>query len=207
MQQVIDLGSLTAKVLATSGEKNESLKDLISNKALGYHWNASTDMMAVMFLIYLTNKRKKPRLSPPLSLETLGLLDSTVFTKRICLGITNGCLDFLGLACPILLRIKLLMRQLFEIQHKRLAWEEELPSCMVEPRKQLIAEAVRSESIFFPRCVRPNLTKGQPLIVCFGDGSFSAFSGSVYLQWQISCDHGMEECDLDFKASLLLAKA
>ena len=78
MQQILDKGSLKAKVFISTGDTDEDLKKLIGNKALGYHWNATTDMMAVTFPIYLTNKRKKPRTQPALSKDTIGLLDFAV---------------------------------------------------------------------------------------------------------------------------------
>ena len=43
--------------------------------------------------------------------------------------------------------------------------------------------------------------------MCFGDGAFPAFCGSTYLQWQHTCTHGLIECEYDYDASLLLAKA
>ena len=207
MQQILDKGSLKAKVFISTGDTDENLKELIGNKALGYHWNATTDMMAVSFPIYLTNKRKKPRIQPALSKDTLGLLDYAVFTRRLCLGITNGFLDFLGVACPFTLRFKLLMRQLFETEHRKLKWEDRIPGELTGSWKELIAEAVKSESIFFPRCTRPPGAVGNPLVVCFGDGAFPAYNGATYLQWQTPCTHGFEECEHDYDAHLLLAKA
>ena len=144
MQQILDKGSLKAKVFISTGDTDEDLKKLIGNKALGYHWNATTDMMAVTFPIYLTNKRKKPRTQPALSKDTLGLLDSAVFTRRLCLGITNGFLDFMGVACPFSLMFKLLMRQLFETQHRKLEWEDKIPEELTDVWKELIVEAVKS---------------------------------------------------------------
>ena len=44
------------------------------------------------------------------------------------------------------------------------------------------------------------------LVVEFSDVAFPAFAAAVYLQWQIS-KHGKVECDEDFEASLLTAKA
>ena len=83
------------------------------------------------------------------------LLYATIFTKRLCLGITNGFLDFLGIACPFTLRFKLLMREIFETEKKKLSWEDQIPESMVESWKLLVSEAVLSDGIFFPRCVRP----------------------------------------------------
>ena len=206
-RQILEKGNLKAKVMIATGEDDESLKELIGNKALGYHWNATSDIMGVCFPVYLSNKRKKARSQPPLTKDTFGLLDTTVFTKRICLGITNGFLDFLGIACPFTLKFKLLMRQLFETQLKQLGWEDEIPDELSGAWKELIAEAVKSESIFFPRCARPVGAIGAPLVVGFADGAFPAYSAAIYLQWQIPCVHGLVECDQDFDASLLMAKA
>ena len=207
MQQILDMGSLKAKVFVSSGDTDEELMNLIGNKALGYHWKASSDMMAVSFPIYLTNKRKKARTQPPLCKDTLGLLETTSLSKRVCLGITNGILDFLGIACPFTLRFKLLMRQLFESAYNKLEWEDKVPEEVMEAWKILISEAVLSECIVFPRCARPPSAIGNPLLVSFSDGAFPAYSASVYLQWQIPCNHGQEVCEKDYDANLLLAKA
>ena len=72
---------------------------------------------------------------------------------------------------------------------------------------QLLSEAVLSESIVFPRCARPPSAIGNPLLVSFSDGAFPAYSASVYLQWQIPCVHGLDVCEKDYDANLLLAKA
>ena len=105
--QILAVGNLKAKVIVVSGEQNEEIRGLIGNKALGYHWDASNDMMDVKFPVYLSNKKRNMRASPALTKETLGLLDSAVFTKRVCLGIANGILDFMGMACPFTLRLRL----------------------------------------------------------------------------------------------------
>ena len=99
------------KTILISGETNEDIKNLIGNKVLGYGWNATDDMMKVSFTMYLCNKKRKMWTKPPLTVDTLHLLDSTPLTKRICLAITNGIFDFMGLACPFTIRFKLLMRE------------------------------------------------------------------------------------------------
>ena len=207
MRQILDRGNLKMKVIVRSGESDEDVKHLIGNKVFGYQWNATTDMMGCVFNVYLTNKKRKMRSKPALTLDTLHLLESTPLTKRICLGITNGFLDFLGISCPFTLRFKLLMRQFFENQNLKMKWEDTIPDDMIEAWKELIAEAVKSSSLCFPRSVRPSGAIGNPLVVEFSDGAFPAFSASIYLQWQIPCQHGLEECSEDFEASLLLAKA
>ena len=163
--------------------------------------------MGVEFNVYLTNKKKKVRSQPALTVETLHLLETTPLTRRICLGITNGFLDFLGNSCPFVLRFRLLMRELFENHNKMMKWEDKVPEDMLKAWKELIAEAVTSDMVCFPRCVKPAGALGQPLVVVFSDGAFPAYCGAVYLQWQIPCLHGLGECPLDYQASLVLAKA
>ena len=207
MRQILDRGKLKQKVMVRTGETDEEVKHLIGNKVFGYKWNATTDMMGTDFNVYLTNKKRKMRSQPALTLESLKLLETSPLTKRICLGITNGFLDFLGISCPFTLRFKLLMRQFFENQNQQLKWEDRVPGDMVGAWQELIAEAVKSSSLCFPRCVRPAGAVGKPLVVDFSDGAFPAFCAAIYLQWQIACLHGLGECPDDYEASLLLAKA
>ena len=99
------------------------------------------------------------------------------------------------------------MRDLFESQNRLLSWEDRVPDGVVGAWKELVAEAVKSESIFFPRSIRPPNAMDHPLVVCVGDGAFPAYCANVYLQWQVLCSHGQEACDRDYEASLLMAKA
>ena len=105
--KILELGDLKLKVIVSTGESDEEVKNLIGNKVLGYGWNASNDMMSVSFPVYLCNKKRKVRSQPALTVDTLSLLEVTPLTKRICLGITNGFLDFMGIACPFLIRFKI----------------------------------------------------------------------------------------------------
>ena len=207
MRQILDLGNLKIKVILATGETDEDLKHLIGNKVLGYCWDATSDNMGVTFTIYLCNKKRKVWTKPALTADTLHLLESTPLTKRICLAITNGIFDFMGIACPFTIRFKLLMRQLFEGQNKQMNWEDKIPDDVLEAWKLLIAEAVQSSSLCFPRCTRPANAVGNPLVAGFGDGALPAFCAAIYLQWQVTCSHGQAECDYDYEASLLCGKA
>ena len=80
LRQILDRGNLKMKVVVSSGEMDESVKHLINDKVFGYGWNASVDEMSVTFQMYLSNKKRKPRSSPPLTSDCLLLLDKT---KRI----------------------------------------------------------------------------------------------------------------------------
>ena len=175
MRQILDIGNLKIKVMVSSGETDEAAKHMIGNKVLGYQWDATTDLMGVKFTVYLCNQKNKVRVLPALTVESLHLLEPVRLTKRICLGITNGFLDFLGISCPFTLRFKLLMRELFEVPNKKLDWNDSVPESFSVKMKQLIAEAVLSDGLCFPRSVRPVGAVGLPLIVEFADGALPAY--------------------------------
>ena len=80
--------------------------------------------MTVHFPINLANKVRKMKQMPDLTPETLDLLQSSRLTKRVCLGITNTFIYFIGIACPFVLRYKTLMKQLFQSKSK--GWNEEI---------------------------------------------------------------------------------
>ena len=210
MRQILDKGNLRMKVIVSSGEIDEEVKHLIGNKVLGYEWNATTDYMAVKFRVFPCNKKRKVSPLPALIPEDLLKLKDLVLTKRICLGITNGFFDFLGISCPFILRFKLLMRELFEHHCKTLDWGDEVSVKFADSMKSLIAEAVMSDSLCFPRSVRPENAVDAPLVVEFSDGALPAFSATVYLRWRIQCQHkslDCTDCHELFSARLLWAKA
>ena len=209
LAQILGKGNFKIKVIVITGEQNSELTNLIGNKVLGYGWNASTDQMSVSFPVNITKKKtKKLRSGPCLSVEDLKSLSSIKLTRRICLGITNGFLDFLGLACPLTIRFKLLMKDLLDNADHSVPWDEELSESWARAWYNLVSEIVKTDSIFFPRAARPVGTLGNPYIVSFGDGSFSAFCGSVYLRWETTCSHNYSEvCDGDYQSFLLCAKA
>ena len=210
LAQIFKKGKLKMKVIITTGETDEALKHLIGNKVLGYNWNATSDEMSVSLPVNITPKKnKKLRSGPDLTMESLGLLKDVKFTKRLCLGITNGFHDFLGIACPFILRFKLLIKELFSNKELNLDWDTVLldDSQRAEWIK-LITLAVQSQSICFPRTTRPKDAIGNPDIASFADGSFEAFCAAVYIRWQVNCRHISEsECTGDYVANLLCAKA
>lgn len=203
------LGKLKMKVIITTGETDEELKHLIGNKVLGYLWNATTDEMGVNLPVNITKKKnKKLRSGPALTVDTLDLLAGVKLSKRICLGITNGFLDFMGIACPFTVRFKLLMKELFEDKELSLGWDDAIPDAYSSSWAHLIAEAVQTGSICFPRTTRPADAIGNPLVVSFGDGSFLAFCAAVYLRWETRCKHEAgRACQGDFVSNLICAKS
>ena len=191
MTKILDIGKLKAKTYVSTGETDEEARALLGDKVLGYGWNPNTDVMKVNFPVYLSNKKKKARMESPLSLKDFQLLPKPKITKRICLGITNGFGDFMGIASPFSIRFKLLMKQLFDGGSKQLLWDDEVPAGGREAWIQLIAEAVETSSICFSKSVRPDGAVGLPTVIGFGDGAFPAFSACIYIRWETACKHSL----------------
>ena len=67
--QILHKGGFKVKVIVSTGELDENVKELIGNKVLGYFWDATTDEMAVHFPINLANKVRKMKQMPDLTPE------------------------------------------------------------------------------------------------------------------------------------------
>ena len=205
--KILKIGNLKVKVMVPSGETDSTAMDLLGNKVLGYHWNATADTMAVLLPVNISGKVRKVKNKPDLTVETLHLLQTTSLTKRVCLGVTNGFVDFLGIACPFLLRFKLLMKQIFE-DEEIIAWNDEVKGDLKQAWIDLLKEAVYGEYLCFPRTTRPADAIGGPSIAAFSDGSSVAYAAAVYLRWEVSCKHEISiDCDGDYISCLLIAKA
>ena len=207
VQEILDYGGFQVKVMVASGDNDDQDLEMISNKVLGYGWNARTDEMKVNFPINLANKIRKKKQQPDVTVETLHLLSDTKLTKRICLGVTNTFVDFMGIAAPFVLNFKLLMKAIFDT--KEISWNDQIPPNQLTSWTSLLTDTVKSHGLTFPRCSRPaNALDLPPKLVTFTDGSYSAYAAAVYILWQTECQHlSTEECNGDFVAHLLTAKS
>ena len=58
--KILKLGGLPIKVLIKTGDTDQSQKDLISDKVLGYGWDSSTDMIFVSTITLFMCSNFKP---------------------------------------------------------------------------------------------------------------------------------------------------
>ena len=208
LSKILALGNLNVKAMISSYETDTEAVDLMGSKVLGYQWNVvNADQLEVKLPMNISGRIRKVKPKPDLTIDTLSLLDTAKFTKRVCLSLANGVIDILGLACPFMLRFKLLMKQVFEDKNIS-SWNDIIDDQTKLSWVELIKEAVHIGAICFPRTTRPPTAVAGPEIVSFADGSFEAFSAAVYLRWPTKCAHAVNEnCTGDFEAHLLTAKA
>ena len=204
LSKIFALGGFKVKQFVVEGDMEQDDDNLLGNKVFGYSYNAKTAVMGIKFSINLSRKRRNARTKPDLTVRDVDSLKSVQMTKRILLGLTNSFGDFLGIASPYTIRLKLNMKKLFEVDIP-LGWDDDIPQELRDKWVELVVEALVAEFMSFGRSTRPANAIGGPTVVGFGDGAFAAFAAVIYLVWEVSCQLG-EDCDGHFSSAILCAK-
>ena len=205
ISKILAKGNFSVKEFVVGGDADQAEENLLGNTVFGYEWDSRKDQMAIKLRINTSQKKRSIRVKPDLTLADVSTLKDLKMTKRVLLGVTNSFGDFLGMATPYTIKLKLNMKKLFELDEP-LSWDDDVPSHLRDAWINLIEEALVAEMLYFPRSTRPEGAVGGPVIVGFGDGAFAAYAAVVYLVWKLLCQHGAE-CEGHYKSSLLCSKA
>ena len=111
ISEILNEVGYDVKTIVTSGDTDDSAINLLGETVLGYGWNAKSDIMDVKFKFNTSKKRKGIRTKPDLTIETLEIFKKLPLTRRILLSLTNSIHDPLGIALPITICLKLLMKE------------------------------------------------------------------------------------------------
>ena len=205
ISQIFRIGNFHIKEFVVGGDRSQSDENLLGSKVFGYEWNSKDDIMGIKFTVNLSKKKRGVRSLPNLTIDDTEELSNVIMTKRLLLGFANSFGDFLGVACPYTIRLKMSMKKLFELDVP-IGWDDQIPEELREDWCNLILEALANGSLSFPRSARPSNAVGRPYIVGFGDGSFAAYAAAVYLVWNMNCCN-KTVCPVHLYSSLLCAKA
>ena len=74
--------------------------------------------------------------------------------------------DPLGLICPLLITLKIYLRDVFALGPE-IGWDDALP-----------------DDILLSRSVKPEKTDGLPELIGFRDGSLMAYGCAIYIRWK-----------------------
>ena len=108
-----------------------------------------TDLPRMQFRVNIGPTRKQVCLEPDLNEETVdNMLVTQKLTKRLCLRLTMMQYDPLGVATPVILRLKALMQRTISPEYG-LDWDAELPAELEQAWHQLIKLLVRRSQINF----------------------------------------------------------
>ena len=207
ISKMLGKGGFKVKAIVRSGETDQEQIDKMGTSVFGYLWNAPEDQMGVKFPVNLSRKKRSVRSLPNLTMKDIEKLGEVKLSKRILLGFVNGFGDPLGIASPWYMKLKVLMKKLYELQDA-LSWDDSIPIGNRQEWIDVMVEALVTGVLKFPRSTRPMKANGQgPRLVGFGDGALPGFGGDVYLQWEVQCEHG-ESCngDGDYEAALCISK-
>ena len=205
--QILKRGGFKLKAIVKSGENDMTEIEKMGTSVFGYNWDAPSDIMSVKFPVNLSKKKRSVRSEPNLVVDDIPKLGAVKLTKRILLGFLHGFCDPLGIASPWYMKLKVLMKELYELEAP-LGWDDVIPVSNKEKWVAVMTEALLEGTLPFPRSTRPKNAVGTgPLIVTFADGGKAGFGGSIYLQWQVKCVHEYEcEGKGDYQSNLCLSK-
>ena len=154
MTQIMEQGGLRFKAMITSWEEDEEKLNKLGGAVLGIPWISGTDRWCIKFHVNLSKKKKGQPTGPDLSIETLVDLDKIILTKRVCLSVSNSLYDPLGLVSPIIIILKVSMKELYSAEHE-LTWDKVIPEKLRRKWIAMIEMLVKSEPIEFERAVMP----------------------------------------------------
>ena len=205
--QILAKGNFKIKAMTYSGDTDQEEIDKLGGNIFGYEWNVSQDVLGVKFPVNLSRKKRSVRSEPDMTVDDIERLRAVKLTKRNLLGFVNGIGDPLGIGSPWYMKLKLLMKTLYQLEAP-LHWDDDIPAGNHDGWVGAMTEALLEGVLHFPRSTRPKNAVGHgPLVVGFGDGGVPGFGGSVYLQWEVECQHGHDcEGDGDYDANLCMSK-
>ena len=169
-----------AKNFTISGDDDPRILGNQSPRVLGVEWEATDDRLVFKLALRLPQKDSKGRVAPDLLVDTVEVVNSTIYTRRKCLQMSAQIFDPLGLLVAYTVRFKILQREI--IAHD-LDWDDVLPDNMQEQWKELLREVVMLPKISFPRTITHDLVIGRPELIVYSDGSNVAFGAIIYIRW------------------------
>ena len=198
VSQIMGKTNLNLKAVAISGEiDGEKLKKLGAS-VLGMGFSTERDTMFVKFRANTSVKKRGAHTGPDWTIDSIGGLEDTVLTMRLCMGVANCQYDPMGVGCPIVIQLKVGIREMYK---QKLTYDEALPANLQRLYKDLIRVVVDTGNLEFRRCTRPKNAVGKCVMISYFDGSDEAFSAVIYLRWKLS-EGGYEACLLVAKAKV-----
>ena len=182
IERIAEKGGFKFKKFVFSGEFQETGEKLPTEKVLGVSWEPSEDTIRVK--VDLNHKKRKRGLrTGPVE------LDEIPFTRRICLRLVNGIFDPLGFASPVIVKLKILMKQQFVLQDKYKKWDTLLAKEDKLEWIKVLRQLQELNQIQVPRFCIHGLSSvvgrtGKYSLICFSDASGNAMCAAVYVRFE-----------------------
>ena len=184
MPQMFSHVNWQLKAIAVSGEPDGAALGKLSGAVLGHGYSTGRDVLSVKFRVNISPRKRGKVTGPDITVGTVGKISQAVLTRRLLLGVCNGQFDMLGIAAPIIIKMRVAMRDLF-VEENQLDWDTILPEKLRTTWVAYMEELVGAGELEFERCVRPEGDIKEFWLVVFFDGSDNAYAGAVYCRWEL----------------------
>jgi len=172
--RIISKGSFSFKKVVYSGD------DCETTKVLGVIWKPATDVLSISTRVNQDGRIKGKKVKEDADLCDLrNALDENL-TKKMVHRFAAQTFDPIGLASPILLRIKLVLRKTCLLN---LGWNDFIPKSLRDELVSSLEDRAEVAKLEFDRCVVPDEPTGPPSLMMFSDGSSEAYACIAYLRW------------------------
>ena len=193
LENVVQPAGMEFKKIYYSGmttdddEKDVNLFQNSQTKALGYIWNVVEEEYKLKINFALRGQEITQK-NVDTTLENL--------TKREALALTMSLYDPLGLFCPISLKMKFVMADVFD---SKLEWDMKVGTRENDLMKEAVKEVLKMEDVGLDRCVIPPTSwDNEREVIGFADASEKAVGYVIYVRSRV----GQEK----WEARLLMAK-
>ena len=188
LTEILSKTGFKIKGFISSGDQSNEVVALLGGDleghVLGITWNPHTDELSVSVRINLSKKNRGRRPEPDLTYEQIPRILEIKLTRRILLGVVHSCYDVFGLLVPILIQLKIELRNLFS-KELNLKWDDEIPEHLKVRWMKMLQLLKSAETVKFKRCIKPEGAVGEPVLIMCNDGSKDAMCCTAHVRWKL----------------------
>ena len=187
---VLSKGSFCIKEWTKSASESVDTKEICvgtpnaedeTSKVLGVVWNPQSDMLEYKVKVNFSPKHRKIRSAPDLTADNVRECFPAVLTQRIILSQLNSFHDPIGLAAPVIVCAKIMMRR---IHTYKLGWDNPVPDNDRDDWMNFFESLFEMENVQFFRSTKPYGARGEPSLIVFSDASEDAIGACAYIRWE-----------------------
>ena len=141
---------------------------------LGMRWRTSEDILCFKIKLNFSPKKHKRRTGPDLEVGELDTKFPKILSRRDIIAQVNGFFDPMGLASPVTVAAKIMVRMLWIGEMKGYGWDDPIPEKLFEEWKVFFQLLYKIELLKFPRSLKPEKVGDEnPILILFRDASES----------------------------------
>ena len=177
LSKILKIAGFKPKTIVRSGTNPKEALDKLG-AVMGHDWLPLQDSLQFKFSFKVKEGRSKT-LTKTLTKDNVNDVE---LTKRTCLGLSSQTFDPLGLCCPVLIKMKICMK---DIVLSKILWDQVIPDELIPVWRTMLHDLLDMPPITFPRSVCPEGCEPVPELIGYHDGSQSAYSCCIYLRWKV----------------------